>query len=804
MNNLSDSLINNGIYDDCGSMSDQAGVETLGVNRFAKLIASHCGLGKTLDIGCGKGLLVGELLKLNVDAHGIDVSATVIALAKQCFSSRFQQATVLSLPFHDDEFESIVSMGCLEYLNPEDVVLALKEIHRVTRRFLLLQVSTTDRNNLHLTVEDRAWWEQCCFESGFRKHPAYYQINDYESLDKDGHQIYILLEKIPQLAQVAYPLEVLAIERDLHMDMLREVGERSDAHVGRYKWAASFVRHGDRVLDAACGLGYGSYTLGQLSEVATVTGVDGSDYAAAYAAANFSIVQNKLSFLQGYLPACLEQFEDGAFDVVISFETLEHVEDPEALLEEFERVLSPGGRIIVSVPNDWSDETGEDPNPFHLHVYTLDKLKSQISRRFIPEALVQQIASGCKLNQPGRPWKRMPRTFRPVAIDISVPPPSEWWLMVGMKNPVSNSLPYRESVYGYSSPPENLLQFERDYNNPWLIRSLLEFHFRATNASVLDNISNQVLLQEEGKVSADAGAALAIQGYQLLESDQTNRVEVEIFLERLEPYIFTLPSSPHLQRWKISHAYLSAQLLKKIGSFDAAIKLLHLVTHADLKLFSPTLGTKAVDAAFEAGMLEAAKGNLVCARNYWKNGVERAYSLLSFPVGEFVGDIENPHEFPSIVAVEFLDSAVRCIKALRWTADEVDMPINRLYSITGENWKGMIRERDEAIAAQEKMLDERWEIMQSMEVMILKRDEAIIASNETIAASNETIAAQTKILEDRLRIRQLIKIAIREKAIEIFGYENVQVVAPVLKKTINGYIRLKKKVGQLFYKGSRK
>ena len=49
--------------------------------------------------------------------------------------------------------------------------------------------------------------------------------------------------------------------------------------------------------------------------------------------------------------------------------------------------------------------------------------------------------------------------------------------MVGMKDPVTNSLPYRESVYGYASPPNNLLQFERDYNNPWLVRSLLEFQF---------------------------------------------------------------------------------------------------------------------------------------------------------------------------------------------------------------------------------------------------------------------------------------------------------------------------------------
>lgn len=62
---------------------------------------------------------------------------------------------------------------------------------------------------------------------------------------------------------------------------------------------------------------------------------------------------------------------DASFDIIISFETLEHVENPESVLNEFYRLLSPGGRLITSVPNDWSDESGEDPNPFHFHVYKL-------------------------------------------------------------------------------------------------------------------------------------------------------------------------------------------------------------------------------------------------------------------------------------------------------------------------------------------------------------------------------------------------------------------------------------------------
>ena len=268
---------------------------------------------------------------------------------------------------------------------------------------MFLQLATTvDRDgHWHLTVEGRAWWETKCFEAGFRKHPAYYRINPYESLHEDSWQISIILEKIPEQANRKYPIEALAEERDLHMDMLREFGERSDAHVSRYIWAEKYVRQGDRVLDAACGLGYGSYALSELSKAKSITGIDGSHYAIDYAQENFSVLSPKLDFFSGYLPKCLEKYPDGHFDVVVSFETLEHVENPEALLKAFHRLLSPGGRIVVSVPNDWSDETGEDPNPYHLHVYTLDKLREQIKQHFIPEALFSRLRVVVKRPQHG-------------------------------------------------------------------------------------------------------------------------------------------------------------------------------------------------------------------------------------------------------------------------------------------------------------------------------------------------------------------------------------------------------------------
>lgn len=707
-------------YDRYCESDDRIGESSGDLDRTAEQIASTCGVGRTLDIGSGEGLLVASLLRRGVDAHGIDVSELATERSNKRMPGRFTHGSVLALPFADASFQTVVSTNCMEHLAPEDVPKALKEIHRVTRRYVFLQLATTpDRDgHWHLTVEGRAWWEAKCFEAGFRKHPAYYKVNPYESLSANGWQVIIVLEKIPEHANEKYPISALAAERDLHMDMLREVGERSDAHVARYIWAETFVRQGDRVLDAACGLGYGSYSLAELSKARAITGVDGSDYAIHYAQTNFCPLTSKLDFFAGYLPECLKGYPDGHFDVIVSFETLEHVEHPEALLKEFHRLLSPGGRIIVSVPNDWSDETGEDPNPYHLHVYTLDKLRRQIKQHFIPEALFQQIASGCKTTSAWNSWQRMPRTLRKVEIDTTSPPPSEWWLMVGMKDPVAHSLPYRESVYGYSAPPDNLLQFERDYKNPWLVRSLLEFHFRATDKSVLSQIAYRVLEQDKDAISADKGAALAVLGYQLLADDKAASSDVERFIVGIEPYVTIPLQTPHLQRFHVSLAYLKAKLLVKIGRFDAALPVLKQVANADVSIFSPTLGTKVVNAAFEAGMLDAGKGDISAARVSWKLGVERAYALLSSDVKEFVGDISNPHEFPTIDAVEFLDSAVRCIKALRITAEDSLVPLTRLYELTRENWKGM--------------LEERWVAMQSMEALIRQRDATIIEQRQLL------------------------------------------------------------------------
>jgi SAM-dependent methyltransferase len=131
-------------------------------------------------------------------------------------------------------------------------------------------------------------------------------------------------------------------------------------HFHRYTMALHWVK-GAKVLDAACGEGYGSSLLADLAE--TVIGVDLSEEAIGHAQKNYQ--KSNLKFVQSNVLNM--EFEDNSFDVVVSFETLEHLTEHEELIKEFKRVLKPEGKLIISTPDkkEYSDKTGFD-NEYHL------------------------------------------------------------------------------------------------------------------------------------------------------------------------------------------------------------------------------------------------------------------------------------------------------------------------------------------------------------------------------------------------------------------------------------------------------
>ena len=85
-------------------------------------------------------------------------------------------------------------------------------------------------------------------------------------------------------------------EAGLHRDMLRDTDRRADAHTMRYHWAAQYIRCHDVVLDAACGLGYGSSIIAHNSECSKVLGLDNSDYAIRYAQSAYTTDSKRVEF----------------------------------------------------------------------------------------------------------------------------------------------------------------------------------------------------------------------------------------------------------------------------------------------------------------------------------------------------------------------------------------------------------------------------------------------------------------------------------------------------------------------------
>ncbi len=148
-------------------------------------------------------------------------------------------------------------------------------------------------------------------------------------------------------------------------------------HVHRYAFAAPLCA-GQRVLDVASGEGYGSALLAR--QATSVAGVDVSDTAIQHARSRYGTVSN----LEFHQADCTRlPFEDDSFDRVVSFETLEHVQQQEAMLAEFRRVLRPDGIALISSPDKaiYTDKHGND-NEFHVSELYRDELEALLSRHF--------------------------------------------------------------------------------------------------------------------------------------------------------------------------------------------------------------------------------------------------------------------------------------------------------------------------------------------------------------------------------------------------------------------------------------
>lgn len=214
-------------------------------------------------------------------------------------------------------------------------------------------------------------------------------------------------------------------------------------HAARYEFAANYVR-GKRVVDAACGSGYGSARLRQAGAAACV-GIDLDGGSVRRNQALYGPLG--IEFIEGNCES--HDFKSHAPDIVVSFETIEHIEHPDRFLEQVKKALGADGLFLVSCPND--EELGN--NPYHLHSWDLPAFRSLLEGYFDEVLVLGQVETpsarvhyefgrylddrvGILWNQPWtRAWRglrsllgRAPVRPRPTW-GAFVPGPNDWWFV---------------------------------------------------------------------------------------------------------------------------------------------------------------------------------------------------------------------------------------------------------------------------------------------------------------------------------------------------------------------------------------
>ena len=161
-------------------------------------------------------------------------------------------------------------------------------------------------------------------------------------------------------------------------------GQVEIEHYHRYLFSRGFCRERD-VLDVASGEGYGAAQLAQVAR--HVVGIEYAGTTARNAAANFP--RPNLFFVQG--DARSLPLSEASFDVVTSFETIEHFDRQEDFVAEVRRVLRPEGCFIVSTPDrEIYSPPDAPPNPFHVHEFDRQEFLDLLHRHFRYVSLVRQ------------------------------------------------------------------------------------------------------------------------------------------------------------------------------------------------------------------------------------------------------------------------------------------------------------------------------------------------------------------------------------------------------------------------------
>lgn len=490
----------------------------------------------------------------------------------------------------------------------------------------------------------RTLWVQAALARAFRRHPLYQVVTSYSALDNERVPFAVALEPIAHELNARFPAERLRALPAAERDMLREAGRRPDAAVARYMTVLDLIRPHDVVIDWGARTGFGSYILSSGSTAERVIALEESAAARAYAEAMYAIAAPTLSVCEAAGSAL--PVDDESADVIVVSESLVSSGSLGEVFAETRRVLRPGGRVVLSAEVEAGAELDALLEPF---VPPLDT-----------ELLFVQTAGGGTRN-PGS--TRQIRSVPPSARRLEDRDAAEWWIVVGMKDPICES-PYIERIFSEQrATAQNIAAFETQYRCPWVQHAIVTRGYRARRDELLARISESI--RSRYPVGApDHGAALCVIGYQRYLAGGTAQELAEICSD-IERQIGASGDAPIDLRWNISLTFLAGLIALDTGDRAAAKRWFDRCASYDFVRFSPLIASKTVDACYLAGLVELHDGQVDEACAWWVRALEHVKRAFSGDWPNIWGTEAAPLPFGFSEAADVFEIGRRAGVAMR-------------------------------------------------------------------------------------------------------------------------------------------
>jgi SAM-dependent methyltransferase len=583
-----------------------------------------CTPGPLLVIGSGVQQVVRAMLARGLDAHGFETGPREVGFGHGVL--RCQKGDALLLPFADNSFESVFVSKALDHVPAAELNLIFIELCRVTRRNLILQTATSAAKSLDPSgaVEPRRWWDGRFLENGFRKHPLRSWLIPYETLDHEGAELILAFERLMTGSKESPPMS----------DPSRTTGGAADAFLAWYEVAANSVRPWDRVLDLGCGSGCGTYLMERLSRGGQFLGVDESDVSIAYAKSHFGLRAPNIEFRRAAPLDLLRQCKSDSFHFVVCSNDSFH-SAPAEFASEILRVLAPGGRFLISLPR--TGQTGASPQE---EQGDRAGLLHSIPGRFLVERLLElNMASDLD----GSP--RRARRLQPVSAQQAARFEADWIVALLMKDPLQRELPpYEETVFANLDGSDHVsIQYKKYYQNPWMLHSLMHASYRANSPQIQADCAWGILATARPE-SVDAGAALCLLLYRLMDGQLPDGCSEDSLLARIEDYLAITCPNPLQLRWQISLSSALGGFHMRRGDFDAAKRAFVFCTGLD-SLFCIHLSGKTAEAFFWLGWMALSEEDDATAARMWRKGMHLGDRILGRSLDQTVMQPEWPNLF---------------------------------------------------------------------------------------------------------------------------------------------------------------